>query len=79
MNIFEEEEHPLLTVPGFLELYSKHLKPNISFKSAYEAAEVEFIKIYNHRRYKNWKTFMNSRNQYLKIKRKKIEDQKQAA
>lgn len=59
-----EQEHPLLTVKGFLKFYDTFLPKTNSVREAYEAAEKEFIAKYNHPRFANFESFMKSRSQY---------------
>lgn len=75
----ENQDHPWLTVEGFLKLYSKHLSQDKPFKAAYEAAEAEFQAKYNHPRYASYETFMKARSQYRKVRQKKEQSARQAA
>lgn len=69
----------LLTVEGFNKLYEDYLPKTTSPRAAYECAEVDFIRKYNHRRYSNFRCFESARSQWFKIRKKKEQEGRQAA
>jgi hypothetical protein len=73
------EQQTLLTVEGFNRQYESYLPQTTSYRAAYEATEVDFIQQYNHRRYRNYESFKQARTQWVKLRRNREDQGRQAA
>lgn len=57
-------------VRSFDQLFEENLTPHSTYKSAYERAEEEHVKLYGHRRYADHESYRVSRSRRVKRRRK---------
>jgi hypothetical protein len=64
MITIPEKSLEWLTIGGFIELYQTYIEPNSTYKSAYQAAEMDFQNAFKRRRYKDYQSFIQSKWRY---------------
>ena len=75
MYLFLEKVPPhatqLLTVEGFIKKYLEFQEEKITHRKAYEKTEKVFNDLFGKRKYKNFESFRQVRDRYLKEANKK--------